>query len=195
MMENILSQLAVFLMSLYQPIYYLALFVASVFVVSGLSDLFFDIIYLGWNLRRFIIGRNWRPLTLERLDAREQQRIAIFIAAWKESDVIAQTLRNAVSTIRYKNYDIFVGTYPAVRALAKLEQQGENALLHLLHSKDRFARDAARTVLEQQGFLTQYDQELRNNGHKTHHQAFNFLDVLANEGNSTLAQEIVEIHQ
>ncbi len=49
---------------------------------------------------------------MERLKAREQQRIAIFIAAWHESDVIAKTLTNACQTIHYNNYDIFVGTYP-----------------------------------------------------------------------------------
>lgn len=49
---------------------------------------------------------------MQRLEAREQQKIAIIIACWHEEDVIAQTLTNACETIRYRNYDIFVGTYP-----------------------------------------------------------------------------------
>ena len=65
-----------------------------------------------WRLRRLFIRKKIHPLTMERLEAREQQRIAIFIAAWHESDVIARTLENACETIQYKNYDIFVGTYP-----------------------------------------------------------------------------------
>ncbi len=111
-MDVILLKFADILISLYTPFYILALIVGSVFVISGFTDLFFDLYSIGWKFRRWLIGRNWPRLTLERLEAREQQRIAIFIAAWHEEDVIAQTLTNATETIRYKNYDIFVGTYP-----------------------------------------------------------------------------------
>jgi len=111
-MDILLTKLADILVSLYTPFHILALIIGSVFVISGITDLFFDLVSIGSKLRRFLIGRNWPRLTLDRLEAREQQRIAIFIAAWREEDVIAQTLRNATETIRYKNYDIFVGTYP-----------------------------------------------------------------------------------
>jgi adsorption protein B len=111
-MDILITKFADILVSLYTPFYILALIVGSVFVISGFTDLFFDLYSIGWKLRRLLIGRDWPTLTLERLEAREQQRIAIFIAAWHEADVITQTLTNATETIRYKNYDIFVGTYP-----------------------------------------------------------------------------------
>jgi len=34
------------------------------------------------------------------------------LACWHEADVIAHTLTNAVEKLQYRNYDIFVGTYP-----------------------------------------------------------------------------------
>jgi bacteriophage N4 adsorption protein B len=111
-MDVLIIKFANILVSLYTPFYILALIVGSVFVISGFTDLFFDLYSIGWKLRRLLIGGDWPTLTLERLEAREQQRIAIFIAAWHEADVITQTLTNATETIRYKNYDIFVGTYP-----------------------------------------------------------------------------------
>ena len=111
-MNIFLTKLADFFIALYDPFHILALLVGSVFVVSGFTDIFSDLFSVFLKVRRLLIGRKWSPLTLKRLEAREQQRVAIFIAAWHESDVIAQTLRNATETIRYKNYDIFVGTYP-----------------------------------------------------------------------------------
>jgi len=111
-MDTLINIFRDILIFLYDPHHLLALIVGIVFVISGFTDLFFDLFSFIWQIRRFIIGRNWQQLTLERLEAREQQRIAVFIAAWHEAEVIAKTLRNATETIRYKNYDIFVGTYP-----------------------------------------------------------------------------------
>ena len=111
-MENLLPFLANLLVSLYQPLYFAALVISFIFTISGAMDLIIDLSDLVWWVRRFFIRKELHPLTMERLEAREQQRIAIFIAAWHESDVIARTLENACETIQYKNYDIFVGTYP-----------------------------------------------------------------------------------
>jgi adsorption protein B len=111
-MENVLPFFVNLFVSLYQPLYIAALVISFVFVISGTMDLVIDLSDLVWRIRRLFIRKELRPLTLERLEAREQQRIAIFIAAWHESDVIARTLENACETIQYKNYDIFVGTYP-----------------------------------------------------------------------------------
>ena len=111
-MENFLVQTSNVLITIYPPLYILALIVSIVFVISGITDLYFDLSNIFWKLRRWILGGQWKPITLDRLKAREQQRVAIFIAAWHEEDVIARTLQNAVETIQYKNYDIFIGTYP-----------------------------------------------------------------------------------
>lgn len=111
-MNSVLDFLANLMVSLYRPMYTLAVIVGLVFTVSGVMDLYIDFTHIFWQIRRFFHRKEIQPLTIERLEAREQQRIAIFIAAWHEADVIASTLTNACNTIRYKNYDIFVGTYP-----------------------------------------------------------------------------------
>lgn len=111
-MNPVLDFLVNLMVSLYQPMHTLAVIVGLVFTVSGVMDLYIDFTHIAWQIRRFINRKDIHPLTIERLKAREQQRIAIFIAAWHESDVIAKTLTNACQTIHYGNYDIFVGTYP-----------------------------------------------------------------------------------
>jgi bacteriophage N4 adsorption protein B len=97
------------------PVTHVALVaVATTFVLSGIGDLYFDLHYwyrrlwLSWMWRK----KDWERLTLERLEAREQQKIAILVPAWNEGEVIGHMLRNACETILYRNYDIFVGTYP-----------------------------------------------------------------------------------
>lgn len=107
-----INQISSIFVSLYQPFYILAFITAVVFVISGFTDFFYDLYHIGWVLRRMVLGSKWSQLTLDRLKSREQQKVAIFIAAWHEADVIAQTLINATRTIQYRNYDIFVGTYP-----------------------------------------------------------------------------------
>ena len=111
-MDAVLDFLVNFMVSLYQPMHTLAVIIGMVFTISGVMDLSIDFTHIAWKIRRFFIRKDIHPLTIERLEAREQQRIAIFIAAWHESDVIAKTLTNACQTIHYNNYDIFVGTYP-----------------------------------------------------------------------------------
>jgi len=110
--ENFLYALARLAIVLYEPLLVLALIVGCIFVISGITDVGFDIYFILRSIRRFFLGRKWPKLTLKRLEAREQQKIAIFIACWHESDVIAHTLTNAVEKLNYRNYDIFVGTYP-----------------------------------------------------------------------------------
>ncbi len=82
------------------------------FLVSGLDDLFIDIIYyVRWAYRKLFKRKFIKPLTLERLGAVEEQRVAIMVPAWDESTVIRRMLINAVSTIQYQNFDLFVGVY------------------------------------------------------------------------------------
>ena len=49
---------------------------------------------------------------MDDLAANPEQPIAIMVPAWREADVIRRMLLNAVSTIAYTNYHIFVGVYP-----------------------------------------------------------------------------------
>ena len=79
------------------------------FGLSGLDDLVFDLVY--W-ARRTVSGRPYRPVALTTLDAEPQRRVALFVPAWHEADVIEEMLLRHTRVIDYDAYDIFVGTYP-----------------------------------------------------------------------------------
>ena len=92
---------------------YLALALAVIILVSGLDDLFIDVVY--W-LRRVwraltVYGRHKRfdPQTLHQLD---EKPLAIMVPAWQEHGVIGKMAELAATTLDYENYHIFVGTYP-----------------------------------------------------------------------------------
>ncbi len=85
--------------------------IVVIFVLSGLDDIIHSALYWGRAIRRLWVVRRARALTLERLEAREQQKIALVIPAWHEDAVIYRMLKNTSETVRYRNYDIFVGTY------------------------------------------------------------------------------------
>ena len=111
-MEPILYTITRIALFVFPALQVIAIAVGIIFAISGVTDLGSDLYFIAYSIRRFFLSRNWPKLTLERLQAREQQKIAIFIACWHEADVIAHTLTNAVEKLQYRNYDIFVGTYP-----------------------------------------------------------------------------------
>jgi bacteriophage N4 adsorption protein B len=93
----------------------LAAILALVIFISSLDDLFIDIWYWARRLfRRAKIERTpkFRQLTAEQLRDREEQPMAIMVPAWQESDVIAAMVQNMVEIMEYRNYRVFVGTYP-----------------------------------------------------------------------------------
>ncbi|MBE7367750.1 glycosyl transferase family protein [Ramlibacter pallidus] len=93
----------------------LAAILTLVIFVSSLDDLFIDLWY--WVRRIFRRARlertpQYRRLTVEQLRDREEQPLAIMVPAWQESDVIAAMVQNMVEVLEYRNYRVFVGTYP-----------------------------------------------------------------------------------
>jgi adsorption protein B len=87
-------------------------FVAVVYFLSGTQDFVYDIgAYWLRFWRRYTYRRSPR-LTLERLRARQQQRIAVMVPAWNEGEVVASMVDNIIKRVEYDNYSIFVGTYP-----------------------------------------------------------------------------------
>ncbi|MBU0676996.1 MAG: glycosyl transferase family protein [Verrucomicrobia bacterium] len=90
-----------------------------VFLLSGLDDLFLDLVYYVRMIYRKLFLRNRiKPLTVEQLGSVSEQPIAIMIPAWDESAVVGKMLLNTLNTIDYKNYYFFVGTYPNDEATA-----------------------------------------------------------------------------
>lgn len=96
----------------YRGLEILTAVVGIVILLSSLDDLFIDAWY--WSrqaIRSVTIKRKYAPLSAAQLRAAPEQPLAIMVPAWLEYDVIAAMLENMVSTLEYKNYMIFVGTY------------------------------------------------------------------------------------
>jgi adsorption protein B len=87
--------------------------VAIIVLLSSIDDLFIDTwfwVRAAW--RKLRIQPRYKPLTAEQLRARPEQPIAIMVPAWQEYDVIASMIENMVATLEYRNFMVFVGTYP-----------------------------------------------------------------------------------
>lgn len=91
---------------------WLTSFCAVAILVSGLDDLFIDACYYATGAHRVVFRRDTDPAGEADLRGRPEQAIAVMIPAWHEDAVIAHMLRNTLSTVEYKNFDVFVGTYP-----------------------------------------------------------------------------------
>ncbi|MEG0150051.1 MAG: glycosyl transferase family protein [Comamonas sp.] len=88
-------------------------FVAVVVLISSIDDLFID--------ARYWIREIWRhlrvkplhtALTPAQLRSVPEKPIAIMVPAWQEHDVIASMIENMVATLEYREFMVFVGTYP-----------------------------------------------------------------------------------
>lgn len=91
----------------------LFIFLVIVFLISGLDDLFVDLVYyIRAGYRAIFRRRLIRPVNRDQLNACPEKPIAIMIPAWNESGVIDKMLLNTITTLDYKNYHIFVGAYP-----------------------------------------------------------------------------------
>lgn len=104
----------------------LTAFVALSILVSGLDDCFVDCWYYGSEVYRRIKPRKYPIVREAQLRELSEQPIAIMIPAWHEHAVIGRMLANTIRTVEYKNYDVFVGTYPndeeTMLAVAKIEE-------------------------------------------------------------------------
>ncbi len=86
--------------------------VAVAYCLTGVDDVLSDLFFWFTAARRRWKTRRYPRFDLEWLEAREQQAVAILIPAWREAGVIGRMLRHTCKTVRYRNYHIFVGTYP-----------------------------------------------------------------------------------
>jgi adsorption protein B len=77
---------------------------AGLLLLSGLDDLIPVLICVVHRLRRNPVDKrpNWGA----------ERRIAIFVPCWNESDVIGNMVRHNLASIRYRNFDFFLGVYP-----------------------------------------------------------------------------------
>jgi len=85
---------------------------AVIFIISGLQDLVYDAWLYWWHFVRRTQYGNRERISLARLRAREQQQIAVMIPAWNEGAIIGNMVENLLERSEYRNYHLFVGTYP-----------------------------------------------------------------------------------
>lgn len=71
-MSETVIYLARLVLRLYPYLKVLAIIVGTIFTISGVSDIVFDIYYMVRSVRRFFLSKKWPKLTLQRLEAREQ---------------------------------------------------------------------------------------------------------------------------
>jgi adsorption protein B len=79
---------------------------AVIFILSGLDDLGVDI---AWVVARF--RRRGRQL-LRPDEGAPERRVAILVPLWHEHAVIARMLEHNLASLRYGDYQFFVGAYP-----------------------------------------------------------------------------------
>jgi len=91
----------------------LNIIVAVAFLLSGIDDLFIDLFYWTRELyRKVVLRKQIHPITQADLAKVPEKWAAVWIPAWQEHEVIDKMLLNTLESLDYRNYDIFVGTYP-----------------------------------------------------------------------------------
>lgn len=91
----------------------IAIILAILMLISGIDDLFIDIVY--WARRAWRANTVYRKnayLDYKQLYKPQEKALAIMVPAWNETGVIGNMASLAANTLDYENYHIFVGTYP-----------------------------------------------------------------------------------
>lgn len=92
---------------------YIAIALAIMMLISGLDDIFIDIVYWLRKARRALtVYRRHKPMSYQELYSPDEKPLAIMVPAWNETGVIGNMAELAATTLDYENYHIFVGTYP-----------------------------------------------------------------------------------
>jgi adsorption protein B len=91
----------------------LLLILAVGIALSGIDDLFIDLVFFARTLwRRLTIYSRHDRATAQSLRSTNPQPMAIIVPAWDEAAVIGAMLTNLLSRLDYPDYRVFVGLYP-----------------------------------------------------------------------------------
>ncbi|GAB6196090.1 glycosyl transferase family protein [Lysobacter xanthus] len=92
---------------------FIAMGTAVLLIISGIDDLFIDVVYWGRRMLRAVtIYRRHSRGGFDLLQGAPEKALAIMVPAWQETGVVGPMAELAASTLDYENYHIFVGTYP-----------------------------------------------------------------------------------
>lgn len=85
----------------------------ALFAVSSVDDLLFDaLFFLRYRSGSIDPDHLHKPAGLKDTLNLPQKPLAIMLPAWKEAEVLTQSVSNIIRTIAYDNFHIFIGTYP-----------------------------------------------------------------------------------
>ncbi|WP_417317476.1 glycosyl transferase family protein [Emcibacter sp.] len=86
--------------------------VAGLVLVSGLDDLFIDLLYISRYLwRKFYTYQRHPAMRDTELSVRPERHFAILVPCWQEAAVISAMLENTIRSYEYEKYHIFIGLY------------------------------------------------------------------------------------
>jgi adsorption protein B len=105
----------------------LALFAGVGFLLFGLDDVLLDLLWLGTRQKDGV-------LTQEDNAQVQSWRLAVFIAAWDESTVIAAMLKECLSRWEGQDFSIYVGTYRNDPATQRAVDSVKDAHIHLVRT-------------------------------------------------------------
>ena len=133
---------------------------ACAFIFSGIDDLFFDIVYWGYFLVRKIKPDPRDHIGYETLLAIPEQKIALIIGCWQESNVIENMVRYNLSNIDYINFAIFIGVYPndkeTLREARRMEKTYNN--VHCVINKTNGPTNKADNLNSIYQAITQFEK-------------------------------------
>lgn len=106
----------------------LLLFAGIFFLLGTLDELSVDLTWLWLRLTRRAGSRPFADAIVP-----SARRMAVFIPAWEESDVLATTLRHMLAAWREADVQLWVGTYPNDRATAAIAAEAAYANPQIRH--------------------------------------------------------------
>jgi adsorption protein B len=110
-------------------IYFFGLVVASLYILFGIDDLIWDIVFFFKSRFR---KKDQDRIPMEELDNTPPKLLAVIVAAWKEDAVLYDVISNLIETAQYPKsmYHIFIGIYPndngTINVVKKLETEYPN---------------------------------------------------------------------
>ena len=109
-----------------------------IFIFHLAFDLAYDV-WRYWTAARDRFAPRRRNSECELSPLSRNQPIAVMIGAYNEADIIGDTLRRFVSTVQYKEFAVFVGTYQndlATSTIVRQLAQEFNQIVHVEHHTD-----------------------------------------------------------
>jgi adsorption protein B len=134
---------------------------AAWILISGLDDLFVDIVF-GWLwLRVRLLMDNFRWPSVADLERLPQRPIAVFVPLWREHKVIGEMMEHNLAAVRYGRHHFFLGAYPndpaTLAAVRAIQSRHDNVHLAVCpHDGPTSKADCLNSIYRR---MTDYEKE------------------------------------